>query len=129
MLKAVKKYLSKIGSKGGKKSRRTLTTAQARAMRKAREMKRQIWFRPEEAWERLCVKLTGDLLEAEGWIGSFNGSKEFMYFGCGEGCCDDWWETRSAFLKSHENTRFRVLKKNHPRNPPAKLTQTERQRG
>lgn len=36
----VKEYLSKIGKKGGAKSRRTLTTEQAKAMVKARELKR-----------------------------------------------------------------------------------------
>jgi len=35
-----RKYLASIGSKGGKKSRRTLTSAQAKAMVKAREAKR-----------------------------------------------------------------------------------------
>lgn len=41
MNKAVKEYLAKIGSKGGKKSKRTLTAEQARAMVKARESKRK----------------------------------------------------------------------------------------
>lgn len=35
------KYLAKIGSKGGSKSRRTLTPEQARAMVVAREKKRK----------------------------------------------------------------------------------------
>ena len=38
--KAVKEYLAKIGRKGGKKSKRTLTPGQAKAMVKARERKR-----------------------------------------------------------------------------------------
>jgi hypothetical protein len=38
MDKAVKEYLAKIGSKGGKRSKRTLTADQARAMVKAREL-------------------------------------------------------------------------------------------
>ena len=37
---AARKYLATIGSIGGKKSRRTLTTEQAQAMVKARESKR-----------------------------------------------------------------------------------------
>jgi len=37
----IKKYLAKIGAKGGKISRRTLTPEQARAMVKAREKKRK----------------------------------------------------------------------------------------
>ena len=36
----ISEYLASIGSKGGKVSRRTLTTAQAKAMVKAREAKR-----------------------------------------------------------------------------------------
>ena len=36
----ISKYLAIIGSVGGKKSRRTLTTEQAQAMVKAREAKR-----------------------------------------------------------------------------------------
>jgi general stress protein YciG len=36
----IKKYLSEIGRKGGKKSRRTLTRKQSLAMIKAREEKR-----------------------------------------------------------------------------------------
>ncbi len=40
MNKSVKEYLAKIGSKGGKKSKRTLTADQARAMVKAREAKK-----------------------------------------------------------------------------------------
>jgi len=36
-----RKYLVDIGRRGGKKSRRTLTKAQARAMVKAREEKRR----------------------------------------------------------------------------------------
>ena len=36
----ISEYLASIGSKGGKASRRTLTTAQAMAMVKAREAKR-----------------------------------------------------------------------------------------
>jgi len=39
--KTVRKYLAKIGSKGGKKSRRILTPEQARAMVKVREKKRK----------------------------------------------------------------------------------------
>jgi hypothetical protein len=38
--KLITEYLASIGSKGGKISRRTLTTAQAKAMVKAREAKR-----------------------------------------------------------------------------------------
>jgi hypothetical protein len=38
--KELRKYLAKIGAKGGKKSRRILTPEQARAMVKAREQKR-----------------------------------------------------------------------------------------
>jgi len=37
----VSAYLARIGSKGGKVSRRTLTSAQAKAMVKAREAKRK----------------------------------------------------------------------------------------
>ena len=37
----VSKYLATIGSIGGKKSRRTLTTEQAQAMVRAREAKRK----------------------------------------------------------------------------------------
>jgi hypothetical protein len=37
----IKKYLAKIGAKGGSKSRRTLTPEQARAMVAAREKKRK----------------------------------------------------------------------------------------
>ena len=36
----ISEYLASIGSKGGKVSRRTLTTAQAKMMVKAREAKR-----------------------------------------------------------------------------------------
>ena len=39
-MNAVTKYLATIGRIGGKKSRRTLTPAQAQAMVKAREAKR-----------------------------------------------------------------------------------------
>ena len=39
--KLITEYLAGIGSIGGKKSRRTLTTAQSKAMVKAREAKRQ----------------------------------------------------------------------------------------
>jgi hypothetical protein len=39
-MNAISKYLATIGSVGGKKSRRTLTPEQARAMVKAREAKR-----------------------------------------------------------------------------------------
>ncbi len=67
------------------------------------------WFGAAEAWERLCVNLTGELLEAKGCIGSFNGQKDYMYFRCGEGCCDERWETKDAFLKSHDDTQFRVI--------------------
>jgi hypothetical protein len=38
----VKKYLSDIGRNGGKKSRRTLTTAQSLAMTATREAKRKL---------------------------------------------------------------------------------------
>lgn len=37
----VLKYLAEIGARGGKKSRRTLTPEQARAMVRAREKKRR----------------------------------------------------------------------------------------
>lgn len=39
--KEVSEYMSKIGSKGGKKSKRTLTPEQARKMVEAREKKRR----------------------------------------------------------------------------------------
>jgi hypothetical protein len=42
MEKSVRKYLSEIGSKGGKKSRRILTSEQARAMRAIRTQKREL---------------------------------------------------------------------------------------
>ena len=38
---AIKKYLAKIGAKGGKVSRRVLTPEQARGMVEAREAKRK----------------------------------------------------------------------------------------
>jgi hypothetical protein len=38
---AVRKYLAKIGAKGGKKSRRELTPEQARKMVEAREAKKR----------------------------------------------------------------------------------------
>jgi len=38
---AVRKFLSEIGRKGGKKSKRTLTSEQARKMVEAREKKRK----------------------------------------------------------------------------------------
>jgi len=41
MDKAIREYLRKIGAKGGKKSRRILTTEQSLAMIKAREQKRK----------------------------------------------------------------------------------------
>jgi hypothetical protein len=41
MEKAVREFLRKIGAKGGKKSRRTLTPEQARKMVEAREKKRK----------------------------------------------------------------------------------------
>jgi len=37
----IRDYMSKIGSKGGKKSKRTLTPEQARKMVEAREKKRR----------------------------------------------------------------------------------------
>lgn len=40
-MKELKDYFAAIGSKGGKKSRRTLTTKQARAMVKTREAKKR----------------------------------------------------------------------------------------
>lgn len=40
MQKAVKKYLSKIGQKGGRKSRRSLSSEQAKDMVKLREARR-----------------------------------------------------------------------------------------
>jgi len=39
--KETKEYLAKIGATGGKRSRRILTSEQARAMVKAREKKRK----------------------------------------------------------------------------------------
>jgi hypothetical protein len=39
--KDVKKFLAAIGSKGGKKSKRKLTAVQAKAMVRARELKRK----------------------------------------------------------------------------------------
>jgi ribosome assembly protein YihI (activator of Der GTPase) len=39
--KGISEYMSKIGAKGGKKSKRTLTPEQARKMVEAREKKRQ----------------------------------------------------------------------------------------
>ena len=41
MDKAVRKYLARIGAKGGKKSRRVLTVEQARNMVRIREEKRK----------------------------------------------------------------------------------------
>jgi hypothetical protein len=41
MKKEIREYLRKIGAKGGAKSKRVLTTAQARAMVRAREAKRK----------------------------------------------------------------------------------------
>jgi hypothetical protein len=41
MDKKIREYMAKIGRKGGKKSKRTLTPKQAKAMVKAREQKRR----------------------------------------------------------------------------------------
>jgi len=40
MKEAIRKYLSEIGRKGGKKSRRVLTTEQAKAMAQAKKDKK-----------------------------------------------------------------------------------------
>ena len=40
MIPGLREYMSEIGRKGGQKSRRTLTTEQARKMVEAREKKR-----------------------------------------------------------------------------------------
>jgi len=40
MKKSIRKYLAKIGAKGGKRSKRALTPEQARAMVKTREVKK-----------------------------------------------------------------------------------------
>jgi DNA polymerase III delta prime subunit len=40
MKKEIKEYLSEIGSRGGKKSKRTLTSEQARRMVEIREQKK-----------------------------------------------------------------------------------------
>lgn len=45
MKEEIKQYLATIGSKGGKKSRRTLTPEQAKAMVAAREAKKQATVR------------------------------------------------------------------------------------
>ena len=50
-MNAVKSYLSAIGRKGGQKSRRKLTKAQARAMVRARTAKRAD-LRPNDQAER-----------------------------------------------------------------------------
>jgi hypothetical protein len=42
MNKSIKKYLAKIGSKGGKKSKRVLTSEQARKMVQIREENRKL---------------------------------------------------------------------------------------
>ncbi len=49
VLSAVLNYLAAIGRKGGQKSRRTLTPAQAKAMVKAREAKRKHTEKHENA--------------------------------------------------------------------------------
>jgi hypothetical protein len=41
MEKAIREYMAKIGRKGGKRSKRTLTPEQAKAMVEARERKRR----------------------------------------------------------------------------------------
>lgn len=41
MKKDINKYLAEVGSKGGRKSRRSLSPEQARAMVKAREKKKK----------------------------------------------------------------------------------------
>jgi general stress protein YciG len=41
MDKKIREYMAEIGRKGGKKSKRVLTSEQARAMVKARERKRK----------------------------------------------------------------------------------------
>ena len=41
MDKAIREYMAKIGRKGGKKSKRTLTSEQAKAMVAVRERKRK----------------------------------------------------------------------------------------
>ena len=41
MVDKIKEYLSKIGSKGGKKSKRKLTPEQSKEMIRIREMKRK----------------------------------------------------------------------------------------
>lgn len=51
----VRAYLARIGSKGGKASRRTLTSAQAKAMVKAREAKRP--KKPKASARRANTKL------------------------------------------------------------------------
>jgi hypothetical protein len=52
----ISEYLASIGSKGGKISRRTLTTAQAKAMVKARESKRP--KKPKRVARRSNVELS-----------------------------------------------------------------------
>ena len=60
--KEIKEYLAKIGAKGGKKSRRKLTTEQSKAMLEKRKAKRErkikLSKRVQEELDKLREELT-----------------------------------------------------------------------
>lgn len=66
----------------------------------------------EEAWDRLCVQLTGEFLFCPeyGRAFKFNGQLNYMYATCGDpGCCEDWWESREEFLEQFRESTFVVI--------------------
>ena len=66
---------------------------------------------PEEAWDRLVVQKTDDVLGNDRWVGRFFREGTGVSFDCPDGCCYDHNETKEEFLRMFKGETFFVKEK------------------
>lgn len=59
-----------------------------------------------EVWQKLAVECDGQSYMTDSMFGAFVGGAGYVYFGCGEGCCDHDWRNLQDFLSSHGSDEF-----------------------
>lgn len=69
------------------------------------------WFSAAELWDKLEAGGDDRKYHSDRMYGVFFWNGGEIYFGCGEGCCDDEYKTKEAFVRQHGDAKFLMLLK------------------
>jgi len=69
------------------------------------------WFSAAELWDKLEAGCDDRFYHCDQMYGVFSWTGSKIYFGCGEGCCDDEYETKESFVRQYGDAKFLLLGK------------------